>query len=1086
MSFYFCPEIITNRMKKSLLFFALVLASYGTIQAQVTTSSMSGVVTQTNGDKTTGATIKAIHTPSGTVYTSSSNEAGRFSLAGMRVGGPYKIEVTFVGQEPIVYENVFLQLGRSFELNPVFGESTTTIDEITITGVKKGQNLKTGASTSISNRTIQALPTISRGLNDFTRLTPQADVKGDALSIGGMNNRFNQLTIDGAVSNDVFGLSSAGTNGSSTGVSPISLDAIEEMTVQIAPFDVRAGGFAGGGISAVTRSGTNDVKGSVYYFLRNQNLTGKTPFALLDEGQERTKLQDFKEHQWGVRVGGPIIQNKLFFFLNYENTGNATPLSFAPGTDGSKFTVADVQRVADKASQLGYDPGSFLTQESNNKSDKIFTRFDFNINDKHKLTARYSYVNGSATDLNRSQNSLTFSNGAVLRKSTTQSAVLELNSRFNNRLSNNLVIGYTNVTEPRTTPGNPFPRVAIDLGSGMNINLGAEPFSTVNQLDQDIFTLTDNLTLYKGNHTLTFGTHNEFYKMYNGFIGSAFGNYTFRNSPSSDINPSTGNPYTAIENFERGLATSFQYNYSNTSDPKQGADFSAMQLGFYVQDEYQMADNLKLTGGIRVDIPIYLTDPLENTDFNNSILAQRYDVMTNRMPKATFMWSPRLGFNWDVKGDRTAIVRGGVGIFTSRFPFVWSAGAYTQSGALLGGNQLNAGSNAPNIGFIADPNNQPKNPGEVKPSGNISVLDKNLRLPQIARTSLGVDYQLPGGVMATAEFMYSKNLSSFRFTDLNMKDPIGQLEGADNRLLYGATKDAKLVLPNYTQVIYIDNVNKGYSWSATAQLSKSFNSGFFGSLAYTYTESKDLFSGSSSQNQSNFFRTATVNGSNNITLGHNPFSTGSRIIGYVSYSKEYLNHLGTTLSLVYTGQSGARFSYLIAGDPGRYTAGSSSDQYSLMYIPKDASEIKFVQNGDVTPEQQWNAFNEFIEANPYLKSRRGQYAERNGDKAPFSHRFDFRILQDVFTNVGGKKNTIQISFDIMNVGALINKKWGEQYSGGGSFWDNSFRPISFDSFQQNTNIPQYKLGNLNENKPYFTSDIPSRWSAQLGVRYIFN
>jgi hypothetical protein len=1072
-------------MKKSLLFFALVLASYGTIQAQVTTSSMSGVVTQTNGEKTTGATIKAIHTPSGTVYTSSSNETGRFSLAGMRVGGPYRIEVTYVGQEPVVYENVFLQLGRSFELNPVFGDSSNLIDEITVTGVKKGQSLKTGASTSISNRTIQNLPTISRSLTDFTRLTPQADVKGDALSIGGMNNRFNQLTIDGAVSNDVFGLSSAGTNGSSTGVSPISLDAIEEMTVQIAPFDVRAGGFAGGGISAVTRSGTNLVQGSAYYFTRNQNLTGKTPFGLLKDDQERTKLVDFSERQYGVRVGGPIIKDKLFFFVNYERTDNNTPLGFAPGSDGSNFTVEQLQRVADKANQLGYNPGSFMGQEANNKSDKIFTRFDFNINEKHKLTARYSYVNGSATDLGRSQNSITFENGAVLRKSTTQSAVLELNSRFSNVLSNNLVVGYTNVTEPRTTPGNPFPRVFIDLGSSTNISLGAEPFSTVNQLDQQVLTLTDNLTLYKGNHTLTFGTHNEFYKMYNGFIGSAFGNYTFRNSPASDINPATGQPYTAIENFERGKAASFQYNYSNTDDPKQGADFSAMQLGFYVQDEYQMFSNLKLTGGLRVDIPIYLTDPLENQDFNNSIIAQRYDVMTNRMPKATFMWSPRLGFNWDVKSDRSLILRGGVGIFTSRFPFVWSAGAYTQSGALLGGNQLNAGAGAPNIDFIADPNGQPKNPGEVKPSGNISVLDKNLRLPQIARTSLGVDYQFPWGVMGTAEFMYSKNLSSFRFRDLNQKDPIGQLEGADNRLLYAPSKDAK-VLPNYTQVVYIDNVNKGYSWSATAQLSKSFNNGFFGSLAYTYTEAKDLFSGSSSQNQSNFFRTATVNGSNNVTLGHNPFSTGSRVIGYVSYSKEYLNHLGTTLSLVYTGQSGARFSYLIAGDPGRYTAGSSSDQYSLMYIPRDASEIKFVQNGDVTPEQQWNAFNEFIEANPYLKNRRGQYAERNGDKAPFSHRFDFRILQDVFTNIGNTKNKIQISLDVMNVGALINKKWGEQYSGGGSFWDNSFRPINFDSFQQNTNIPQYKLGNLNENTPYFVSDIPSRWSAQLGVRYIFN
>lgn len=1073
-------------MKRSLLFFALVMASYGAVQAQVTTSSMTGVVTQINGIKTTGATIKAVHVPSGTVYSSSSNEAGRFTLPGMRVGGPYRVEVTYVGQEPVVYENVFLQLGRDLELNPVFGETSTVIDEVTVTRTKKGQNLKTGASTSISNRQLQTLPTISRGLNDFTRLTPQADIKGDALSIGGMNNRFNQLTIDGAVSNDVFGLSSAGTNGASTGVSPISLDAIEEMTVQIAPFDVRAGGFAGGGISAVTRSGTNKPQASVYYFTRNQDLTGKTPYSLLTGDQKRTKLNDFSEKQYGIRLGGPIIKDKLFFFVNYEKTENNTPLGFAPGVDGSKFTVAELEQIANRAKALGYDPGSFLEQETSNKSDKIFTRFDYNINEKHKLSFRYSYVKGSATDLSRSQTALTFSNGAVLRESATKSAVLELNSRFSNTLSNNLVIGYTKVSEPRSAPGKAFPRAILQLGD-RTVNLGTEPFSTVNQLDQDVFTLTDNLTVYKGNHRFTFGTHNEFYKMYNGFIGSAFGNYTFTNSPAGDINSATGKSYTAIENFERGLASSFQYNYSNTDNPKQGADFRAMQLGFYIQDDYQLASNLKLTGGIRVDIPVYLTDPMENTDFNNSIIAKRYDVMTNRMPQTTFMWSPRLGFNWDIKGDRSAILRGGLGIFTSRFPFVWSAGAYTQSGALLGGNQLNSGSgNAPNINFVADPNNQPKSSQEVKPSGNISVLDKNLRLPQIARTSLGFDYRLPWDVQGTAEFMYSKNLSSFKFTDLNMKDPIGQLEGADNRLMYGSTNAERRVLPNYTQVIYINNVNQGYSWSATAQLSKSFTSGFFGSLAYTYTESKDLFSGSSSQNQSNFFRTATVNGSNSITLGHNPFSTGSRIIGFASYTKEYLGHLGTTLSLVYNGQSGARFSYLITGDPGRYSGGSASDQFSLMYIPRDKSEIRFVQNGNQSPDDQWNAFNQFIDDNPYLKSRRGKYAERNGDKAPFSHRFDLKILQDVFTNIGNTKNKIQISLDVMNVGALLNKKWGEQYSGGGSFWDNSFRPVAFDSYVKDTKIPQYKLGNLNENKPYFVSDIPSRWSAQVGIRYIFN
>lgn len=1071
-------------MKKFLLLIMLSAAIFYT-HAQVTTSSITGTVSQAGGQHAPGASVRATHVPSGTVYSGTSNESGRFSLPNMRVGGPYRVEVTYVGYTPEVYDDIFLQLGQPYVLNVALEDGTTTIDEVIVAA--GARSLKTGASTSISNQQIQALPTISRRLNDFTRLTPQADIKGNALSIGGMNNRFNQLTIDGAVSNDVFGLNDAGTNGASTGTSPISLDAIEQMTVQIAPYDVRAGGFAGGGISAVTRSGTNEVEGSVYFFTRNQNLTGKTPAALLGEGEEATRLENFSDRQYGVRVGGPLVKDKLFFFLNYEKTENVTPLSFLPGEGASQLTVAELQRVAARANALGYDPGSFLDQESNNESDKLFARIDYNINSIHKLTARYSYVEGSAVDLSRSNTSLTFSNGAILRQSTTNSGVLELNSRFSNEWSNNLVVGITTVREPRTAPGAPFPRVALQLGDGRFINLGTEAFSTVNQLNQDIYTLTNNLTWYKGVHTVTFGTHNEFYKMYNGFIGSAFGNYTFSNSPASDVNPATGQPYTAIENFERGLASGFQYNYSNTSDPRQGADFSAMQLGFYVQDEFQVSTNFKLTGGIRVDIPVYLTDPLENTDFNSSILAVRYDVQTNRMPKPAFMWSPRVGFNWDVNGDRTTQLRGGLGVFTSRFPFVWSAGAYTQSGALLGGNQLNAGSgNAPNITFIPDVNNQPKSTAAVTPSGNITVLSENLKLPQIARASVGWDQSLPWGLQATTEFLFSKNLSSFRFTDLNLTDPIGQLEGADNRLLYASSNADKRVLPHYTQVVYIDNVNEGYSWSATAQLSKNFTNGFFGMIAYTYTESKDLFSGTSSQNQSNFFRVATVNGSNNARLGFSPYSTGSRVIGAVSYTKEYFNHLGTTLSLVYNGQAGPRFSYLVTGDPGRHSAGSSSDQFSLMYIPRDASEITFVQSGSQTPEQQWSAFNAFIESQPYLRDRRGQYAERNGARTPFSHQFDFRILQDVFTNVGGKRNTIQVSFDIFNVGALLNSEWGKQYSGGGSFWDNSFRPITFDSYAPDTNQPRYRLGDLNDNTPYFVSDIPSRWSAQFGVRYIFN
>ncbi|TJZ50594.1 TonB-dependent receptor [Sphingobacterium olei] len=1070
-------------MKKSLLFFALVLASYGTIQAQVTTSSMTGVVTAQSGQATAGASIKAVHVPSGTTYAGASNGVGRFNLNGMRVGGPYQVTITYIGQDPVVYEDVYLQLGQPFVLNPIFGDSATALDEVTITGTRS-RGIKTGAETSISKNQLASLPTVSRGLNDFTRLTPQADVKGSSVSIGGVNNRFNQLTIDGAVSNDVFGLNASGTNGGGTGTSPISLDAIEQMTVQIAPFDVRASGFAGGGISAVTRSGTNEVQGSAYFYTRNQDLTGKTPKSLVKENEEATKLADFHERQYGFRVGGPIIKNKLFFFANYERTENSIPATFEVGSGASLITVAEAEKALAISKGYGYDPGSYSDLTSTNNSDKIFTRIDYNINDKHKLALRYSLVQAKDLQSSIGERSVTFSNGGIAKDHTTHSATLDLNSRFNDSWSNNLLIGYTDVLDDRGSLGQAAPRVAIQMDNSRSINLGPEAFSTVNLLTQKVFTITNNTTWNSGLHAVTFGTHNEFYKMYNGFIGSAFGSYTFRDSPVSDVNPATGNPFTALENYERGLANNFAYNYSNNDNPRAGADVSAMQLGFYVQDEFQVQDNLKIIGGIRLDIPIYTSKPQENTDFNQSIIAVQHDVQTNRMPKAALMFSPRLGFNWDVNRDRSTVVRGGMGLFTSRFPFVWASGAYTQDGVLLGGVNTSV-SGAPTVNFVPNVEDQPKGPAG-SPSGNISVMNRNLKVPQIARFSAAVDQELPFGIRGTLDFMYSKNVSSFKFTDLNKVAPIGQLEGADNRLLYPAYNSNR-VMPNYTEVIEISNVNKGYSWSSTASVQKNFNFGLFTSLAYTYTESKDLISGTSSQNQSNFYRVATVNGTNSATIGHSPFSTGSRVLGTILFNKEYLRNLGTTVGLVYNGQSGARYSYLIQGDPGRHATSSASNQYSLMYIPQSQSDIQFVTNGDLTPEAQWTILDNYIQNDKYLNKNRGKYAERNGARTPFSHQFDVKIMQDLIANIGNTKNKLQLSIDIMNFGNLLNSDWGKMYTGSGSFWDNEARIIQFDSFEPGTNTPRYKLREtLNNEKPYVVQAISSRWSAQIGVRYIFN
>lgn len=1070
-----------KRVILPLLFFGLI---QGVFAQGVTTSSISGQVVDSDNQPLPGATVLAVHEPSGTQYGTATLVDGRYSLAGLRVGGPYSITVSFVGYETASVGGISLVLGATQNLAHVLSDSGTELGEIVI--VADGSSVfnsdRTGAETLIDNDKLQTLPTISRGFNDFTRLTPQADIRGGAISIAGINNRYNQVTIDGVVSNDVFGLASSGTNGGQTGTSPISLDAIEEFQVVIAPYDVRYGGFAGGGISAVTRSGTNKFDGSVYYYFRNQNLAGVTPTN--DENVERTKFDNFNDRQMGFRIGGPLIKDKLFFFINGETTSNVTPLSFEPGTGTSEITLAEVQQIEARALELGYDPGSYGKQESSNSSLKLFGRLDWNISKVHKLAFRYNYTFGEAVQLGRSQRALTFSNGAILRESTTNSSVLDLHSRFSNKVSNNLLIGYTTVREPRTAPGEPFPRATIRLDAQRTVALGTEAFSTVNQLDQNILTLTDNLTFYSGRNTITIGTHNEYYDIYNAFIGQAFGDYQFGVSPVDDINAGTGNPYTAIENWQRGLSNSFTYQYSKTPNPREGADFRALQLGFYVQNELQITQDLKVTGGIRLDIPIYLDDPLTNEDFNNSILAVEYNVQTDRMPKPAFMWSPRVGFNWDVNGDSRLQVRGGLGIFTSRFPFVWAGGAFTQNGILLDRNQIRISSDdPPTIDFVPDVNNQPKRSEESGPGGNITVMDENFKLPQIARFNIGVDKVFGDGWIATAELIVSRNLNAFRFNNINLAQP--NEVASDGRALYPASGTRRL--SNYTEVIYITNENEGGATSISAQLSKSFDSGFSGMLAYTYTRSTDLFPGTSSQNQSNYYRVASVNGSNNVQVGLAPFNAGSRIIGNFTYSKEYLRSLRTTISLFYTGLSGSSFSYIVSGDVNRGTFSSrNSNHFGLIYVPKDASEIAFVQDGDRSPQQQWNDFNAFIESQPHLRDRRGQFAERNGARTPFTHQFDLKIVQDIFKNIGSSNNTLQLTFDVFNFANLLNKNWGWRYTYGNSFFDNNSRVLNLAGFDGNT--PQYTFRPIKDNEPWTVSDSPiggSRWVGQVGIRYIF-
>ncbi|WP_439880221.1 TonB-dependent receptor [Pontibacter sp. MBLB2868] len=1035
-----------------------------------TTAAMNGVVQDQDGTALPGATVIAVHTPTNTQYAAGTNTEGRYNFQNMRVGGPYTVTVRYVGYQDKVTENINLGLGQNLTINFSLNPSSQTLGEVEV--VSKRDDLisidRTGAATNVSTEQIDALPTISRSLQDFTRITPQASTAGSGISFAGQNNRFNNFSIDGTVNNDVFGLSSTGTNGGQTGVQPISLDAIEAIQVVIAPFDVRQSGFTGGGINAITRSGSNKFTGSAYYFVNNEDFVGKSP------DDERTKLPEYRDYQAGFRVGGPIIKNNLFFFLNGEKTNRNSPLLFEPGTPSSNISVEEANRVLAVANRLGYDPGSFRSIEDKTTSEKIFARLDWNITNNHQLTVRHSYVHAENYDNSRSPNALRFANNAEFFPSTTNSSVIQLRSQFGNQYANEALIGYTRVRDDRGIVGDPFPSVTLRLSGGRTIALGSEPFSVQNQLDQDVFTVTDNFNIFLGKHTITLGTHNEFYKTFNLFIRQEFGAYEYN---SIDAFEAIGTP-------AEEAPSAFFRNYSRTDVRQQGAEFTAFQLGFYAQDEYAVMKNLKLTAGIRLDIPTFNDDPPANDEFNEAF-ADR-GLATDKTPGAQFMVSPRLGINWDVFDNSSTQVRGGLGVFTGRAPFVWIANQYTNTGLLLGSVSLTSGPTLSQIRFEPDPAAQPNasSLGLSDRTAEINITDPDFKFPQLFRVNAAVDQRLGGNFIATLEGIYSKNLNNIYYQNLNLEQT-GTLNGADNRPVF-----SRIQGNNFQDIIYLTNTSDGYAYSFTGQIQNNFiGSGFSGSVAYTYSRAKDVNPGNSSQARSNWINVNQVNGLNNVDAAFADNDIRSRVVAALSYTLNYFGFASTTISAFYNGQSGLPLSYIYNGDVNS-DAGRTND---LIYIPRDASEINLVPitdrsgnivPGSLTPEEQWMALDAFISDNDYLSSRRGQYAERNGDRLPWTNQVDLRLIQEFKLSQAENTHKLQITFDVFNFTNLINKDWGRQYSA--TF--NAFQAIDFVGYEPGTTTPRFNYTGrgLSDGNPYFVNDFTSRWRGQLGLRYIFN
>ena len=1107
----------------TLLLFALAMGQFA--NAQVTTSSITGSVKDATGQPLSGATISAVHQPSGTRYSTISQSSGNFTITNMRVGGPYQVVITYVGYDQQKIEDITLQLAEAFILNVTLQKANATLEQVVVTTTGRNNVLnsrRNGAVTNIGRAEIQRLPSITRSINDLTRLTPQAN----GTSIGGGNYRQNFITVDGSDFNNTFGI---GTNLPANG-SPISLDALDEISVNVTPYDVRQSGFIGSAINAVTRSGTNSFSGSVYTYWRSEKQQGDKA-----EGVKFTRTP-FTFRQTGARVGGPIIKDKLFFFLSYETENQpkqvqtrfaaTNELPYGPSNPQvARPTRTELEMISNYLkTNYGYETGPFDNYSTEIKRTKYLGRIDWNISQNHRLNIRYNQVEGGepnppstsrspltsyATGAGRTDNNaMWFKNSNYFQGANLYSLAAELNSTFGKRISNTFRGTYTFQNDSRESDSQVFPFVDILKDGTPFTSFGYEPFTSGNLRKVKTYSFVDNLTYVINKHSLTLGVQADLSTTINGFQRFATSYYTFA---SWDDFIGNKNP------LDFGITYSLSPNFAQAFPSFKFAQYSA-----YLQDEMSLSDNFKLTAGLRVDKTAYpdvseiKTHPL----VANLTFANGEKINTGVLPKSRLLWSPRAGFNWDVNGDRSFQVRGGTGIFTGRVPFVWIVSQSGDAG-LLQVTSTSSGSGVPGP-FNPDPRAYlpatPPPAGTVVPS-TISALDPNFKFPQTWKSSLAFDRKLAWNSVFTLEAIFNKDINTaiFRNPNLVAPQPLNVAGYPDNRLFYPNATPQKYINPltsatyNATtnpnpstpvangdargtqafNTIVMDNGSKGYYFSLTAKLDKQISRGLFASLAYTYSLADNLFDGNGDQPLSAWQGTANVNGSNVPVLGNASFVLPHRIVGSISYRKEYLKHLGTTISLFYEGANQGRFSYVYSADFNR-----DGTNFDLIYIPRDASEINFVDfnygsasaPNIVTAKQQSELFFQYIEQDSYLKKRKGQYAERNGALLPWRNQFDVKILQDVFTNIGKRKNTIQFSLDIFNVGNLINSDWGVVKVTNAS---SVLVPTNVSSLTTGgTTKPTFRLA-TDRGKPVSESfrtntSITSTYYMQFGLRYIFN
>ncbi|HWJ29931.1 MAG TPA: carboxypeptidase regulatory-like domain-containing protein [Flavisolibacter sp.] len=1099
-------------MLKRILYLLICILTIGQANAQVTTSSITGFVKADNGNPLQGATITAIHQPTGTQYVTIAKKDGSFTLPNTRVGGPYTITVGFVGFTTKTIENVTLNLGEPYVADVTMSTQSSSLNEVIVTTTSKSR-ARTGASTNINSRTLTTLPTISRSITDFTRLTPQANGNG----FGGRDPRYNNVTIDGANLNNNFGLNNDPLPGG--GSNPISLDAIEEITVNIAPYDVRQGNFTGANIAAVTKSGTNTFHGSAYGFYRNQSFNGTNVagYKLPNNPKSYNKVI-------GGTLGGPIIKNKLFFFVNGEYEEKSSVLNYySPTGNGnpSKVSVDSLKAVYDYlTSKFNYDPGPYDNFNPNApvKNHKLLGKIDWNISTATKLTVKYSDFSNSQSFLPSSSGgingangyftpgakfsatAMAFGNTIYTQVDKVRSGSFDLTSNIHGRFSNQFLATMTRINTTKGHPGAQFPFVDIldaSTGSKNNyISFGNEPFNgNYNVVLNDIYTATDNFSYYAGKHTLTAGLTYEFQKVGNGFMAGSQGYYVFKS-----VNDFINN--------KAPLLYSQTYSLVPGQDAVISANLKVGQAGAYIQDEYNVNNNFRLTAGLRVDKPIYPEQPLANNAVNNQTLYDQDGNLvhynTGAWPKSTLYWSPRVGFHWNLP-EQKLVVRGGTGLFTGRIPFVYLTNLPTGVGPYQYGVLVSsaAPSNTNMSSYLFNPDPHAYNPfynknlpasvfpttgGTVVPNGAYALIDNNFKFPQVWRSDLAVERNLGQGFTVSIEGIYTKDVNSVYMFNANQNKTDATVDvGGSTRPAFSAAAARKLNAKSGNAVV-LANSDQGHSFSLTTQLTKSFSKGFFGTLAYTYTSAYDLTANPGSQAGSVWSINPTSGTQNTQELSVSSFAVPHRVIAGLSYRFEYAKHLATTISAFYEGAPQGTLSYIYNGDVNN--DGNSAD---LMYIPKNPSEITFVDlpasgtRPAFTAKQQQDAFFKFIAQDKYLSKHMGEVAKRNAAVQPWYNKLDLKIAQDLFTNISGRKHNLQITADILNALNLINHNWGVK-----SFYVVN-NPLAVkgivngkETYQLATYLPQGATQQVLLDRTYINNNsLSSTWALQLGLRYSF-